>query len=134
MLGQVYNYPIRIKEIDLDVYAHVNNAKYFEFFEEARWDFINQNGYGFAKIMETGLGPVVLEVTARYLKEIRLGDLINIETSLISYEGKVGKILQRMVRGQDICCSAEYTIGLFDLKARKLVLPTPEWLKGVSVN
>lgn len=134
MLGQIYKYSIRIKEIDLDVYAHVNNTKYLEFFEEARWDFINQNGYGYSKILETGLGPVILEVTVRYLKELRLGDKITIETSMLSYEGKISKILQRMVRDTDICCSAEYTVGLFDLKERKLVLPTSEWLKGLGLN
>ena len=134
MLGKMYYYPIRIKEVDLDVYAHVNNAKYLEFFEEARWDYINQNGYGYPKILETGFGPVVLEVTMRYLKELRLGDSVTIETHLISYEGKIGKLSQNMVREKDVCCTSEFTIALFDLKSRKLVAPTPEWWKGLGLH
>ena len=31
-------------------------------------------------------------------------------------------------------CSAEFVIGLFDLNARKLVKPTPEWLRAVGVE
>ena len=37
-----------------------------------------------------------------------------------------------MVRDEEICCTADFTIALFDLHARKLVLPTPEWLYAVG--
>lgn len=130
---KVYKYPIVIKEINLDLYRHVNNATYLTLFEEARWDFINRNGYGFSKILETGLGPVVLEVSIRYLKELRLHDEIIIETTMVSYEKKIGKMHQRMVRGKNVCCIADFTFALFDLNERKLVMPTPEWLKGVGL-
>lgn len=133
MLGEIYRYPVLIKEVNLDIYGHVNNSTYLIFFEEARWDFINKNGYGYSKIVETGLGPVVLEVTMKYLKELRLRDEIIIETSVISHERKTSKMLQRMMRGNEVCCTAEFTFGLFDLKARKLVLPTPDWLKGIGL-
>ena len=133
MIGEIYKYSFTIKETDLDLYGHVNNATYMTLFEDARWDFINRNGYGYAKIKETGLGPVVLEVSMRYLKELRLRDNIIIETSMISYDKKIGKMSQKMVRGEEICCTAEFAFGLFDLKERKLVFPTPEWLKGVGL-
>ncbi|EFB40775.1 acyl-CoA thioesterase [Parachlamydia acanthamoebae] len=132
MKKQVYTYPITIKEVYLDLYGHVNNATYLTLFEEARWDLSNQNGYGVEKIKETGQGPVILEVTMRFLKELRLRDKINIETSVVSYEKKIGKLLQKMVRESEICCTAEFTIGLFDLKERKLIPPTPEWLKVIG--
>lgn len=129
----MHKYPLIIKETNLDLYRHVNNATYLILFEDARWDFINRNGYGFAKILETGLGPVVLEVSMRYLKELRLHDEIRIETTMVSYEKKIGKMHQEMMRGEEICCVADFTFGLFDLKERKLILPTPEWLKGVGL-
>ena len=134
MFGKIHLYQRLVIEVDLDAYAHVNNTTYFTMFEEARWDLISENGYGFHKIMETGLGPVILEVTARYLKELQVRDKIIIETSLTSYEKKVGKMVQRMLRGEDVCCIAEFTFGLFDLKQRKLVLPTQEWLKGLGLD
>lgn len=129
----MHKYPLIIKEINLDLYRHVNNATYLTLLEDARWDFINSHGYGFAKILETGLGPVVLEITIRYLKELRLRDEIVIETKMVSYEKKIGKMRQEMVRGGDICCTADITFGLFDLNERKLILPTPEWLKGIGL-
>jgi acyl-CoA thioester hydrolase len=130
----IHRYPMVIKEVDLGIYHHVNNAKYLTFFEEAWWDFINTNGYGLAKIEETDLGPVILEVKLRFLKELRLRDRITIETHIISYEGKALKTLQTMIRENDICCTAEFTIGLFNSKERIIVPPTPEWLKGIGLS
>lgn len=133
MKGDIYKYPVIIKETNLDLYDHVNNATYLVLFEDARWDLINRNGYGFPKIQETGLGPVILDVSMRYLKELRLRDEIVIETHIVSYEKKISKMHQRMLRGEAVCCTADFTFALFDLKARKLVLPTEEWLKGLGL-
>jgi YbgC/YbaW family acyl-CoA thioester hydrolase len=132
MLQEIYHYPVVIKETYLDFYGHVNNATYLTLFEEARWEFITQKGYGVQKIRDTGLGPVVLEVHMRYLKELRLRDHIVIETYVASYEKKIGKLVQTMKRNEEVCCTAEFTISLFDLNARKLVNPTPEWLKVLN--
>ena len=132
MKTEIHRYPIIIKEIHLDFYGHVNNSTYLILFEEARWDFITRNGYGYQKIMETGIGPVILEVNVKYQKELRLREEIVIESSTLSYEKKICRMQQRMLRGHEVCCSAEFTVALFDLKARKLLLPTQDWLKGVG--
>lgn len=129
-----YSYPLLIKENHLDAFGHVNNATYLAIFEEARWDFVTKNGYGLKKMMDTGLAPTILEVKLRFLKEVRLRDEVVIQTELVSYKGKVGVILQKMMRGAEVCCEAEFTIGLFDLKQRKIVLPTPEWLAAVGLS
>lgn len=131
---KVFKYPLIIKETHLDTFGHVNNAAYLTLFEDARWELITQNGYGLAKVKETGLGPTILSVKMDYLKELRLRDEIIIETSMISYEKKIGKLMQKMVRGGDICCTAEFVFGLFSVKERKLVLPTPEWSKALGLD
>lgn len=130
----MHRYPAIIKETNLDVFGHMNNAAYLVLFEDARWDLITRNGYGLHKIQETGLGPVILEMTVRYSKELRLRDEIIIESSMIQYEKKTGTMSQKMVRGTDVCCTAEFVVALFDLKSRKLVSPTPEWIKALGLS
>lgn len=127
-------YSLVIKETHLDVYGHVNNATYLTLFEEARWEWVTKNGYGFQKIKETGLGPVILEINMRFLKELRLREKIKIETKTVSYKRKIGKLVQTMKRGKEICCIAEFLIGLFDLNERTLVLPTPDWLAAIGLE
>jgi thioesterase-3 len=134
MEAKKFSYPVLIKETYLDTFGHVNNAMYLTLFEEARWELIAGNGYDIKKIKETGLGPVILEIKLCYLKELRLREEIEIETQMISYEDKIGKLMQKMVRAGEVCCTAEFVFGLFDLEQRKLVLPTEEWLRAIGVN
>ena len=67
MENRILKYEITIKEHHLDFYGHVNNATYLQLYEEARWQFITDNGYGFEKIKSSGLGPVILEIKIRFI-------------------------------------------------------------------
>lgn len=131
MIHKIAYYPIIIKESYLDTFSHMNNATYFTLFEEARWELITKNGYGLQKVVDTGLGPTILEMNIRYMKELTLRDEVIIETQLLSYKSKIGKLRQQMVRAGEVCCVVEITIALFDLAKRKLVLPTEEWLRAL---
>lgn len=128
-------YKLLIREHHLDSYGHVNNATYLTLFEEARWEIITSRGYGYAKVHETGQGPVILEVNMKFLKELKLRESITITLELESYEGKIGQIKQRMIKDSgDVACEMKMTMGFFDLKARKLILPTPEWKIAVGLS
>ena len=134
MQSKTFFYPLVIKENYLDSFGHVNNATYLTLFEEARWDLITKNGYGLKKIKETGLGPTILEIKVRFLKELRLGEEIIIETKATAYEKKVGTLSQKMIRDGKVCCNAEFVVALFSIAERKLVMPTPDWLYAVGLS
>ena len=133
MEAKIHRYPIIIKETLLDLYGHVNNAAYLTLYEEARWDMITKSGYGLHTIRETGLGPVILNIDISYLKELRSREEIVVESQTLSYEKKVGVLQQVMLRDGEVCNKAIYKFGLFDLKNRKLVIPTQEWLIAIGV-
>lgn len=134
MANEVLKYATVIKEIYLDSFGHMNNAQYLSLFEEARWDGISKRGYGLQKIRETSLGPVMLEVTVKWLKELLARQEIVITTQVTSYEGKICKLHQEIVRGTDVCATGDFTLALFDLKARKIIGPTPDWLKAIGLH
>ncbi|HXJ20906.1 MAG TPA: acyl-CoA thioesterase [Polyangia bacterium] len=135
MLGNVHEYPILIHEQHLDVFGHVNNATYLTLFEEARWDLITRGGYGLDEVLRRKIGPVILEVALKFQRELRNRQRIVIRSWTDSYAGKVARFTQQMVDEQGrICCDAQFAFGLFDLVARRLVLPTPEWLKAVGLT
>ena len=47
--------------------------------------------------------------------------------------GLIGKMRQEMRDSTGaVCSSAEFVFALFDLKARKLAAPTPEWLQAIG--
>lgn len=129
----VFSYETMIRESHLDTYGHVNNAVYLTLFEEARWQIITERGYGFKKVHDTKKGPVVLEVHLKFLKELNLREMIRITLEVVSYSGKICQLRQTMVKTNgDIACQMDCTAGFFDLKERKLILPTSEWLEAIG--
>jgi thioesterase-3 len=129
----ISTYRVLIRESHLDTFAHVNNATYLSLFEEARWDRTYAKGFSIPQIQESGLGPTILEVNVQFKRELTLRETVTIETWVESYPKKIGILVQQMKNEKDeICCIGRFTFGLFDLKARKLVLPTPEWLNAIG--
>jgi len=134
MANRIHEYPLLIVERHLDTFGHVNNATYLELFEEARWDWIQQNGYGLNEIRQRGQGPTILEIQLKFKREVKNRQHVVIQSLVDSYEGKVGKMTQSMLDASgELYCEAKMVFGLFDLGARRLVLPTPEWLTAVGV-
>ena len=119
----------------LDMFEHVNNAAYLQIFEQARWDFISRNGYGPDQVRARRLGPTILQVTLRFKREVRAGEKLRIVSRTTEYRGKLGRLAQEMfLESGESACAAEFVFGLFDLDARRLVRPTPEWLKAVGLR
>jgi thioesterase-3 len=132
--GPVHSYPLIILESHLDTFGHVNNATYLQLFEEARWEMITANGYGLKRVQETGLGPIILEVQIRFGRELRLRQKVTIKTRISSYSRKLAVISQEIVNEENqLCCKAEFKFGIFDLKERKLTIPTNEWLHALGI-
>jgi YbgC/YbaW family acyl-CoA thioester hydrolase len=126
-------YFITIKESHLDTFGHVNNATYLTLFEEARWELITQKGFGLKEVQSSGVGPVILEVQLKFIKELILREKIKITTELLGYEKKIGKLKQQMIKENgDVACEAVFTFALFDTRQRKIILPTEQWMKAIS--
>lgn len=135
MVGAIHRYGTSIEEHQLDAFGHVNNAVYLQLFEQARWDLVTRNGYGPDQVRRTQLGPTILEAHLSFKRELLLGQKISIESWMESYEGKVGRMVQRILDAAGtLYCEAHFVFGLFDLKQRKLVAPTPDWRRAVGLE
>jgi thioesterase III len=131
--GWHHEYRLLITEGHLDTFGHVNNAAYLEIFEEARWDWITGNGFGLREVRERGIGPVLLEIRLRFHREVTNRERVLIRSRTIEYRGKLGRVEQVMSLADGrVACTAELVIGLFDLQTRRLIKPTPEWLRAVD--
>jgi thioesterase-3 len=135
MIGTVHEYALFIREHHLDTFGHVNNARYLDILEEARWELITRNGFGLDRVVRDRLGPTILEVTLKFQRELRNRQPIVVKSWMVSYPRKVGQMVQQIRDADDgLCCEAQLAFGLFDLDARKLVAPTPAWLHAIGLN
>jgi YbgC/YbaW family acyl-CoA thioester hydrolase len=134
-MAALHEKKIVISEAHLDSFGHLNNARYLEIFEQARWDLITERGFGIDVIRETRKGPTILGVEMKFLRELAPREAVVVRSELVSYERKIGRIRQVMVKADGTeACEALFTFGLFDLDQRKLVEPTPEWAHAVGVG
>ncbi len=87
------------------LYAHtdkmgiVNNARYFEYFEAGRNDFLRKLGYPYTELEKENIGLPVIEAYAKFISSAKYDDLVSIKTFLrqiptvrfkIDYEITVG--------------------------------------------
>lgn len=72
---------IKVRGYHLDGYQHVNNARYLEFMEEARWDYLDTiNALGY--FQEKNLAFVIVNINIDYKWPAVQNDLINITTEM----------------------------------------------------
>lgn len=130
-----HEYFVMIRECHLDTFGHVNNATYLQLFEEARWELITSRGFGLAVVQREKLGPVILEAHIQFRREVKNRETVKIVTSLLSYEGKIGRLKQDMWRPDGrLACGAEFACGLWNTEERKLVPPTPAFAYAVLLS
>ena len=136
MSSKSFEWTFTVLESHLDTFGHMNHATYLQIFEQARWELITEGGFGLKKILETQVGPTILDLKIRYMRELRLRENIKITTICDDYRGgKIGKIRQTMTNDKnEVCTEMDLTVGLFDMKARKLIAATPEWLKAIGIT
>lgn len=128
-----FTYTVTVHDSHIDAFGHVNNAAYLQLFEDARWDVVTSNGYGLKEIQEQQKGPVILEVTLKYRKEILRNQTIRIETQTSMKTDRIYIVEQQMYNEQNVICSeAVFTGALFDLQKRKIIPPTEIWLKAIG--
>jgi YbgC/YbaW family acyl-CoA thioester hydrolase len=130
-----WEYQVLIRESHLDTFGHVNNAAYLALFEEARWEIITKNGYGLNEIQREQIGPVLLEVELKFLREVRNRELITIRSS-VGPQGNSKKTQlfhQAMVnQAGEVAVQARILFGLFDLRTRRLIEPTDKWKQALG--
>lgn len=60
-------YRMKVRWSDLDALGHVNNSRFFTFFEQARVEWVEQSGWGDGTVPG---GPVVVTSACRFLRPI----------------------------------------------------------------
>lgn len=111
---------IPVRGFHIDVYQHVNNARYLEFMEEARWQWL-ENLPAFHWMQQQGIAFVVVNININYRTPAVLGDVLRIESELLHLNTKSGVISQKMVRTADeaLIVDATLTFVCIDLATQR---------------
>ncbi len=76
---------VHYHETDKMGIAHHSN--YIKWMEEARIDFLEQIGWGYAKLEQEGIVSPVIGVECQYMHPTVFGDLIRVHTEIEAFKG-----------------------------------------------
>jgi acyl-CoA thioester hydrolase len=122
VMSEPFSVRITVRGYETDVQGHLNQSVYLNYAEHARWSLLQAAGITQSRLISTGVGPVALETTIRYRRELLAGDEVDVTCAFEWGDGKTFRMHQT-IRKTDGTVAAEITAvgGLLDLKARRLV-------------
>lgn len=122
----MFSVRVRVRGYELDMNGHVNQAVYMQYGEHARWECLRAAGVTAEAQTTAGVGMIVLELTVRFLSELRDGDELDVTCTYGPKGGKTFTVHHDLRRTRDDVLAAEITGvgGMLDLETRRLV-PDP---------
>jgi acyl-CoA thioester hydrolase len=126
---------VEVRMSDLDVNGHVTTAAYLQFADHARWKLLQAAGVDLDALAGAGVGPVTLETTVRFRRELRAGGDVDVSCRFGWPGGRTGTVVQELRRADDGELAAEvHSVGgLLDLQRRKLVgEPAAFWARHAT--
>lgn len=87
---------IKVRGYHLDLYGHVNNARYLEFLEEARWAWFESGG-DIDRLAARGLGFAVVRIDISYRRPAFMGEELDVRTALVRIGRASGTVRQEIV-------------------------------------
>jgi len=110
-----HQYDCRVRFSDVDVYGHVNNVKYFEYYQEARLAFLTSLGRD-----EHNLMLVVARVNVDYKRPILFRPVPYIVESWVTRVGNSSFAMQSEIRdGDQVLSRADTVLVTWDLETQK---------------
>ena len=134
-MTEVFSVPVTVRGYETDVQGHLNQSVYLNYAEHARWSLLQAAGISQAGLIGQGVGPVALETTIRYQRELVAGDEVEVTCAFTWSEGKTFRI-EQTIRKTDGTVAAQITAvgGLMDLRARRLVERPQDRFKQLAAD
>ncbi len=113
---------IKVRGFHIDIFSHVNNARYLEFMEEARWVVIDKY-IDIKKMQAKGIIFVVVNININYRKTASMGDILELYLGLTKIGGKSAVFYQEIrFKGTDtVVADAQVTFVFADKNTGKAV-------------
>ena len=127
-VGKAHRFALTVYFEDTDAYGIVYYANYLKFMERARSDFIRAVGVDqAAELRATGSAYAVVEVDIKYRRPARLGDDLQVISTVQQVRASSVDIHQRVMRGPELLTDAKVTAAFLDGQGRPRRQPG-EWV------
>lgn len=111
---------------DMDANAHLANTGYMDYASQCRMLYLSENGYGYDEALKLGVGPVALNDSISYYRELHMMDKFRVDLRCGGVNEKKSRyIYVNRFFGLDRELRAELRsmVVWLDLKQRKSTIP-----------
>lgn len=115
-------YPVIIEQVvdwgDMDSFQHVNNVVYIRYFENARVEYFQRMDWN-AYLAETGIGPILGTVQARFRRAVTYPDTLQVGVRVVSMDVDRYTMDYRIVstKQDDLVTTGDTVVVTFDYRA-----------------
>ena len=116
----IHTIEIKVRGYHIDVVGHVNNARYLEFLEEARWAAVEES-MDVREVMNEERVFNVVNININFRKPALMDNVLVIKTELIKL-GTHSGVVRQTVKLKDtdiIIADADVTFVMYDIKQKK---------------
>ncbi len=121
-LFMIHETNFRIRTFHTDAFRHVNNSRYLELLEEARWQFAESIGL-VEMLTREQLGFIIVDMSVRFRVPVFEGETIRVFTSLITLGTASGEVRQivRKNGGNQVALKSLFHFILIDRETGRSV-------------
>ena len=126
----VHTTEIKVRGYHLDLFGHVNNARYLEFLEEGRWAAFEKH-VDLQKLASQGYAFTVVNININYRRPARLNQVLCVETAVSQWNRRNAVIRQDIkLAGSDVgIADADVTFVMVDTKTQRAAILEGELLE-----
>lgn len=116
----IHTIELKVRGYHLDLFGHVNNARYLEFLEEARWAAFEKT-VNLEDIARKGWAFTVVNININYRRPAVLNDILCVETSIEQWRRRSAVINQEVKNKESgqLVADADVTFVMFDSRKQK---------------
>ncbi|GAB3578335.1 acyl-CoA thioesterase [Hymenobacter daeguensis] len=119
----------RTRWADMDPNGHMRHSAYADYAADQRVALLAQWGFDLKTFAQRRLGPILFREETRFLKEIHIGEEIQVDSQLasVSEDGSRWTIVHRITKADGRLAATVTVDGAWlDLDRRKLTVPPAE--------
>lgn len=110
---KMHHSTFKIRTFHTDAFGHVNNARYLEILEEARWQYAEDIGL-MPLLKSQGLGFIIMDMRVRFREPVFEGEQVSVETGLITLGSASGEVKQLLLKDGRVALKSLFHFILVD--------------------
>lgn len=126
-----FEYPVVVHPHHTDYAGVVWHGRYVQWLEEARIELLKSRGIEFAELVAIGCNLVVVDLTLRYHRPLKMGMKAIVKTRLAAIEGVKIPIEYEIQSDDVLILSARVTLVAVDLEKGRILRQLPQSVQNV---